>query len=95
MTTYDLSRAAWRTSSYSGPNGSCVEVAPIPGPSTWRKSSYSGANGACVEVALAAGSVAVRDSKNREGGALVFGASAWRALVAEAKANALDPRGNA
>jgi hypothetical protein len=24
---YDLSRAAWRTSSYSGQNGDCVEVA--------------------------------------------------------------------
>lgn len=27
MTNYDLSHAAWRTSSYSGQNGSCVEVA--------------------------------------------------------------------
>ncbi len=27
MTCYDLSHAAWRTSSYSGTNGSCVEVA--------------------------------------------------------------------
>ena len=28
MTSADLSRAAWRKSSYSGGNGNCVEVAP-------------------------------------------------------------------
>jgi hypothetical protein len=27
MTAGDLSRATWRTSSYSGANGSCIEVA--------------------------------------------------------------------
>jgi len=27
MASYDLSRAAWRISSYSGQNGACVEVA--------------------------------------------------------------------
>ncbi len=27
MTVVDLSRAAWRKSSYSGANGNCVEVA--------------------------------------------------------------------
>jgi len=27
MPRYDLSRAVWRTSSYSGQNGACVEVA--------------------------------------------------------------------
>ena len=31
METRDLSRARWRTSSYSGTNGACVEVAD-PGP---------------------------------------------------------------
>jgi Domain of unknown function (DUF397) len=32
MNRHDLSRAAWRTSSYSGTNGSCVEVANnLPG----------------------------------------------------------------
>ena len=32
MSRYDLSRAVWRTSSYSGQNGDCVEVAyNIPG----------------------------------------------------------------
>jgi Domain of unknown function (DUF397) len=32
MSLYDLSRAVWRTSSYSGQNGDCVEVARnVPG----------------------------------------------------------------
>ena len=44
----DLSRAAWRKSSYSGGNGGqCVEAATV-----WRKSSYSASNGGqCVEAA--------------------------------------------
>ena len=43
----------------------------------WRKSSYSGGNGGeCVEVA-AAGRVLVRDTTDREGATLSFGASAW------------------
>jgi hypothetical protein len=31
MTGPDLSRAAWRKSSYSGQNGNCVEIAVVPG----------------------------------------------------------------
>ena len=43
----------------------------------WRKSSYSGGNGGeCVEVASADG-VMVRDTADREGVNLGFGASAW------------------
>jgi hypothetical protein len=43
----------------------------------WRKSSYStGGGGACVEVAGADG-VAVRDTTDREGETLTFGAAAW------------------
>jgi hypothetical protein len=48
---YGLSRAAWRTSSHSGQNGDCVEVAAISDAHEWRASSRSGQNGNCVEVA--------------------------------------------
>lgn len=49
----------------------------------WSKSSYSSANSdACVEVAMNVSAVvAVRDSKNIEGPALMFGRAAWRRLV--------------
>lgn len=48
----------------------------------WRKSSYSGANGNCVEVAYVSDGVAMRDSKDREGPALVFTPQEWDAFVA-------------
>ena len=50
--------------------------------SSWRKSSYSGANGGeCVEVAATAGTVMVRDTKDRNGNVLSVPPSAWRAFV--------------
>ncbi|MEW2134935.1 DUF397 domain-containing protein [Streptomyces sp. NPDC005435] len=40
---------------------------------TWRKSRHSGGNGNCVEVAsLPGGGVAVRNSRDPEGPALVY-----------------------
>jgi hypothetical protein len=46
--------------------------------STWRKSTYSDANGGqCVETASDSGAVLVRDTTNRDGGALSFTARAW------------------
>ena len=51
---------------------------------TWRKASASGPNGGqCVEVGTtpARRVVGVRDSQNREGGALIVPADAWRAFV--------------
>lgn len=45
----------------------------------WRTSSYSGGNGAeCVEAGQGPGTIAVRDSKNREGTRLDFSPDAWR-----------------
>ena len=44
----------------------------------WRKSSYSGGGGGdCVETASEAGTVMIRDTVNRDGGTLAFGAEAW------------------
>ncbi|MER7701853.1 DUF397 domain-containing protein [Kitasatospora sp. NPDC097605] len=54
---------------------------------SWFKSSYSNNGGECVEVSASfPGAVPVRDSKDPEGPALVFPASAWRAFVAGVQA---------
>lgn len=48
----------------------------------WFKSSASSGQGDCVEVAfLDAGAVAVRDSKNPTGPALIFGAVEWEGFL--------------
>jgi hypothetical protein len=53
----------------------------------WRKSSYSTNGGNCVEVALnLPGIVAVRDSKNPDGPALIFTPDEWRAFLSGARA---------
>jgi hypothetical protein len=51
----------------------------------WRKASYSNGSGSCVETASAAGTVAVRDTTNRNGGALVFTAEIWATFTASLK----------
>ncbi|MFI1097062.1 DUF397 domain-containing protein [Streptomyces sp. NPDC020917] len=48
----------------------------------WYKSSYSNAQGECVEAArVGAGAMAVRDSKDPQGPALLFTAEAWTAFT--------------
>jgi hypothetical protein len=54
----------------------------------WFKSSYSNNGGACIEAApgFVPGSVPVRDSKDPQGPALVFGVDAFAAFVQAVKA---------
>ncbi|WP_275558294.1 DUF397 domain-containing protein [Streptomyces sp. 5-6(2022)] len=50
--------------------------------SIWHKSSYSGNDNGCVEHGiLPTGHQAVRDTKDRERGALLFEPSAWQVFV--------------
>jgi hypothetical protein len=56
----------------------------------WCKSTRSGQNGNCVEVAPITGAVAVRDSKDPGGGALVFGYAEWVAFVEGVHAGRFD-----
>jgi hypothetical protein len=52
----------------------------------WRKSAYSNNGGACVEVARNLPEiVAVRDSKDPEGPALIFTPADWEAFTAGVK----------
>ncbi len=81
MSHPELSHAEWRKSTYSGANGSCVEVAPLPGAIT--DGAVTAGSG---EVR---GSIAVRDSKDRGGPALVFTARQWRSFAAGIKAGEL------
>jgi hypothetical protein len=46
----------------------------------WRVSSWSNSSG-CIEVANSATTVFVRDSKNRDGGALSFAPTAWEGFI--------------
>ena len=54
-------------------------------PANWRKSTYSADQTACVEVANGLTGAAVRDSQNRELGALAYGLAEWRAFLGTAK----------
>lgn len=87
-----MDEAGWHTSSYSGYNGDCVQVA-------FRKASHSGSNGHCVEVGYrkssqsmangdcveagtgSCGMVHVRDSKDPDGGVLSFSPANWQAFI--------------
>ena len=85
-----LTDVEWRKSSYSGGNGgTCVEVANLT--AGWRKSSHSGGNGGnCVEFADLSSAVAVRDSKDPAGPALILTPAQWRDLTARVRAGRLE-----
>ena len=48
---------------------------------TWRKAHLSGSSGSCVEVARVGGVIAVRDSKDPQGPALVFSRTDWHGFT--------------
>ncbi|BCY06005.1 DUF397 domain-containing protein [Actinoplanes sp. L3-i22] len=58
----------------------------------WKKGSRSNGNGGnnCVEVAMLEEGIAVRDSKNRTGPALMFTSAEWTAFVDSAKDGEFD-----
>ncbi|MEU6645907.1 DUF397 domain-containing protein [Saccharomonospora sp. NPDC046836] len=57
----------------------------------WRKSSYSGATGNCVEVArLNDGQIAMRNSRDPRGPALVYTRAEIQAFLAGAKDGDFD-----
>lgn len=85
-----LTSAGWFTSSYSNSQGGeCVEGARLE--AAWFKSSYSNdQGGACVEGAfLADGAMAVRDSKDPHGPALIFTTTEWTAFTSAIRSGEL------
>ncbi|WP_131738568.1 DUF397 domain-containing protein [Actinomadura roseirufa] len=56
----------------------------LPNTTTWRRSSHSGDNGGdCVELAGLPGGVAVRDSKDPDGPALIVTRACLHAALEE------------
>jgi hypothetical protein len=56
----------------------------------WRKSTRSSTNGSCVEVRRSAGTVQVRDTKDRGGPMLAFPTHAWQEFIGAVQAGQFD-----
>ncbi|MBI1759536.1 MAG: DUF397 domain-containing protein [Actinobacteria bacterium] len=56
----------------------------------WQKANRSLTNGACVEVAKLDGKVAVRDSKDPQGGWLAYTPAEWAAFLDGVKNGEFD-----
>jgi hypothetical protein len=63
----------------------------MPAEPNWRTSSYSGQTSSCVEIAAVGKAIAIRDSKDRAGTALRFGAAAFQAFVTAVRDDCLQP----
>ncbi len=58
--------------------------------SGWRVATYTGGQGNCVEVGNSATAIAVRDTKDRDGGPVLrFPPSAWQAFTRQLKSQPL------
>jgi hypothetical protein len=88
----------WRKSSFSSYNGTCVEVgswrksshsalADCLEAGNWKTSSRCAGNGSCVEASACCHGVAVRDTTDRSGPVLTFGAGTWTRFLAGLKAD--------
>ncbi|APU18746.1 DUF397 domain-containing protein [Actinoalloteichus sp. GBA129-24] len=56
----------------------------------WRKSSRSGSQSDCVEIGQTPGIVGIRDTKNRDGGALMVDRAAFAAFLTSVKTGRLN-----
>jgi hypothetical protein len=66
-------------------------AAPDPSAIHWRTSSFSGNNGTCVEVAaLPDGHIAVRNSKHRDYGTILFTPAELNAWISGIKTGEFD-----
>ncbi|WP_353944919.1 DUF397 domain-containing protein [Streptomyces sp. HUAS MG91] len=71
----------------SAPTASLNEI----GSAAWHKSTFSGASNGCVEHAnLTDDRCAVRDTKNREFGAIVFDSPSWGAFISSVNSGVLS-----